>query len=365
MTTSPTTSAPASAAPATVLVTGASGYIAGWIVKYLLEEGHTVHATVRDPEKASSVAHLQKIATDAPGTLRLFKADLLDAASFDAAMQGCSVVMHTASPFVLSGFKDANEALVRPAVEGTRHVLEAAKRCATVQRVVLTSSIAAVMGDNADLAATGREAFTEEDWNVTSSVEHNPYQYSKVAAEREAWKIQATQTQWDLVTINPGMVYGPALTRSSRSASIDTMRQLGDGRLLVGVPDLAYGVVDVREVARAHVLAAFTPAAQGRHILIAEAITMLGIARILRGRYGFKYPFPFFVVPKPLAWLFGPMVGPVTRRFISRNVGHKVKFDNRRSRALGVAYRPLQQTFEEHFQQVIDDGLLQRRRRKA
>lgn len=352
-----------SISPTTVLVTGASGYIAGWIVKYLLEEGHTVHATVRDPAKASSVAHLQKMAAGTPGTLRLFKADLLEAGSFDAAMQGCTVVMHTASPFVLSGFKDANEALVRPAVEGTRHVLEAAKRCASVRRVVLTSSIAAVMGDNADLA--GREAFTEEDWNTTSSVEHNPYQYSKVAAEREAWKIQGTQTQWDLVTINPGMVYGPALTPDSRSASIDTLRQLGDGRLLVGVPNLTYGVVDVREVARAHLLAAFTPTATGRHILIAEGITMLGIARILRRRYGYQYPFPFFVVPKPLAWLFGPMVGPVTRKFISRNVGQKVKFDNRRSRALGVAYRPLQQTFEEHFQQVIDDGLLQRRRRKS
>lgn len=346
----------------TVLVTGASGYIAGWIVKYLLEEGHTVHATVRDPEKASSVAHLQKVAAGAPGTLRLFKADLLDAGSFDAAMQGCRVVMHTASPFVLSDFRDANEALVRPAVEGTRNVLEAAKRVATVRRVVLTSSIAAVMGDNADLVATGREAFTEEDWNVTSSVDHNPYQYSKVAAEREAWKIHGTQSQWDLVTINPGMVYGPALTPNSQSASIDTLRQLGDGRLLVGVPELAYGVVDVREVARAHLLAAFTPEASGRHILVAGDITMLGIARLLRRRYGYRYPFPFFQVPKPLAWLFGPLVGPVTRQFISRNVGHKVKFDNRRSRALGVVYRPLQQTFEEHFQQVIDDGLLHRRR---
>lgn len=349
----------------TVLVTGASGYIAGWIVKYLLEEGHTVHATVRDPEKPASVAHLQKIAAEAAGTLRLFKADLLDASGFDAAMKDCTVVMHTASPFVLSGFRDANEALVRPAVEGTRNVLEAAKRCATVRRVVLTSSIAAVMGDNADLSSTGRVAFTEEDWNTSSSVDHNPYQYSKVAAEREAWKIHATQSQWDLVTINPGMVYGPALTPNSQSASIDTLRQLGDGRLLMGVPDLAYGVVDVREVARSHLLAAFKPEASGRHILIADDITMLGIARLLRHRYGWRYPFPFFVVPKALAWLFGPLMGPVTRKFISRNVGHKVKFDNGRSRRLGVEYRPLQQTFEEHFQQVIDDGLLRGRGGKS
>lgn len=349
--------------PATVLVTGASGYIAGWIVKYLLEEGHTVHATVRDPARTASVAHLQKIAKNAPGTLKLFKADLLDAGSFDAAMQGCSIVMHTASPFVLSGFRDANEALVRPAVEGTRNVLEAATHCASVLRVVLTSSIAAVQGDNADLAATGKPAFTEEDWNTSSSVDHNPYQYSKVAAEREAWKIHAAQRQWELVTINPGMVYGPSLTSASQSASIDTLVQMGDGRLLMGVPNLTYGVVDVREVAQAHLLAAFRPEASGRHILVATDITMLGIANILRRHYGNRYPFPRFQVPKLMAWTFGPLVGPVTRKFISRNVGHKVKFDNRRSRELGVQYRPAQETFVEHFQQVIDDGLLQKRRR--
>lgn len=347
--------------PNTILVTGASGYIAGWIVKYLLEEGHTVHATVRDPAKAASVAHLQKIAKKAPGTLKLFKADLLNAGSFDAAMQGCDIVMHTASPFVLEGYRDAHEALVRPAVEGTRHVLEAAKRCASVQRVVLTSSIAAVQGDNADLV--GKPAFTEADWNTSSSVDHNPYQFSKAAAEREAWKIHATQTQWDLVTINPGMVYGPSLTPGSQSASIDTLVQMGDGRLRTGVPKLTYGVVDVREVARAHLLAAFKPEASGRHILVATEITMLGIARILRRQYGSRYPFPRMQVPKLLVWAFGPLVGPVTRKFISRNVGHPVKFDNRRSRALGVQYRPVAETFVEHFQQVVDDGLLKRRRK--
>ncbi len=140
----------------TVMITGASGYIAGWIVKLLLEAGHTVHATVRDPNKAASVAHLNAIAEKAPGTLKLFKADLLDADSFDAAMQGCDILMHTASPFVLDGFTDANEALVRPAVEGTRNVLNAALRCDTLKRVVLTSSVASVYGDATDMKGKRR-----------------------------------------------------------------------------------------------------------------------------------------------------------------------------------------------------------------
>lgn len=344
----------------TVLVTGASGYIAGWIVKYLLEEGHTVHATVRDPNRIASVGHLLDIAEGAPGKLKLFRANLLEAGSFDEAMAGCDVVMHTASPFVLDGYSDAHEALVRPAVEGTRHVLEAAKRCHTVKRVVLTSSVAAVFGDNVDFVRSGKAALSDEDWNTTSSVDHNPYQYSKLAAEREAWTIAATQSQWDLVTINPAMVYGPSLTKGSQSGSIDTLLQMGDGRLRTGVPDLSYGVVDVREVARAHLLAAFTPEAKGRYLLVAQDLTMLGIARILRAKWGRQYPFPSMQVPKLMVWLVGPLMGPVTRDFVSRNIGYPLKFDNSRSRALGVQYRPVDQTFTEHFQQVIDDGLLKR-----
>lgn len=345
----------------TVLVTGASGYIAGWIVKYLLEEGHTVHATVRDPNKIASVSHLLDIAENAPGTLKLFRANLLEAGSFDEAMAGCDIVLHTASPFVLDGYTDANEALVRPAVEGTRHVLEAAKRCHSVKRVVLTSSVAAVFGDNIDFAQGGKAMLGDDDWNTTSSVDHNPYQYSKVAAEREAWKIAGSQSHWDLVTICPAMVYGPSLTRGSQSGSIDTLLQMGDGRLRTGVPDLTYGVVDVREVARAHLLAAFTPEAKGRYLLVARDMSMLEIARVLRERFGSRYPFPRMKVPKAMAWLVGPLMGPVTRAFISRNVGYPLKFDNSRSRALGVQYRPVEETFGEHFQQALDDGLLKSR----
>lgn len=344
-----------------ICVTGGSGYIASWIIQYLLADGHTVHATVRDPSKAKSVAHLESIAAREKGTLKLFKADLLDIGSFDDAMAGCDVVMHTASPFVLEGFSDAHEALVRPAVEGTRNVLDAVNRTESVKRVVLTSSVASVFGDNVDLQQVPGGVLTEANWNTTSSVDHNPYQYSKVAAEREAWDMHAVQNRWDLVTINPGMVYGPSLTTGSQSASIDTLISMGDGRLRTGVPNLSYGVVDVRDVAKAHILAAVKPEAEGRHLLVAKTLSMIEIAKILRAHFGKAYPFPKAVVPKALVWTFGPMMGPVTRTFISKNVGHPLAFDNQRSLALGVEYTPVAQTFIEHFQQVLDDGLLKKR----
>lgn len=347
--------------PATVLVTGASGYIAGWIIKALLDRGHTVHGTVRDPDNRKSVAHLHALAEGAPGTLRLFKADLLDAGSFDEATRGCDIVMHTASPFIIEGFDDAHEALVRPAVEGTRNVLEAVNRHDSVRRVVLTSSVAAIYGDNVDLARAGKAAFDENDWNTTSSVDHNPYQYSKVAAEREAWAMHGQQDRWQMTTINPGMVFGPSLTSASKSASIDTLRQMGDGRLRTGVPDLGFGVVDVRDVADAHLLAAFADTVEARHILVNQTLSMLAIARILRHAFGDSYPFPRMRAPKAMVWLVGPLMGPVTRKFIARNVGHRVVFDNSRSRALGVEYRPVEQTLAEHFQQALDDGLIRKR----
>ena len=347
--------------PATVLVTGASGYIAGWIVKALLDQGHTVHGTVRNPDNRKSVAHLHALAEGAPGTLKLFKADLLDAGSFDAATRGCDIVMHTASPFIIEGFDDAHEALVRPAVEGTRNVLDAANKHDSVRRVVLTSSVAAIYGDNVDLARAGKRAFDESDWNTTSSVDHNPYQYSKVAAEREAWSMHGQQDRWQLTTINPGMVFGPSLTTASKSASIDTLRQMGDGRLRTGVPDLGFGVVDVRDVADAHVLAAFAESIEPRHILVNDTLSMLAIARILRHAFGDQYPFPRMRAPKAMVWLVGPLMGPVTRKFIARNVGHRVAFDNSRSRALGVDYRPVEQTLTEHFKQALDDGLIRKR----
>ncbi len=344
-----------------VMVTGASGYIANWIIKYLLEQGCTVHGTVRDLNNEKSVGPLRKIEADAPkGTLKLFKADLLDEGSFDEAMQGCEVVIHTASPFLVRGFKDPEQALIKPAVEGTRNVLQAANRTESVKRVVLTSSVAAVFGDNADLQKNSRGYFTEDDWNFSSSLTHQPYSYSKFLAEKEAWKIHDEQSRWHLVTINPSMVGGPALTKYSRSTSIDTLRSLGNGRLWPGVPNMRMGWVDVRDVARAHVEAAFREDAQGRHIVSNGEPSMLEIAHILKQNFGRKYRFPFFELPKVMVKWFGRFIDASAKpRFVEQNVGHPLRFDNSRSKErLGLEYHPLEQTFVDHFQQLIDDGLI-------
>lgn len=346
---------------APVLVTGASGYVASWLVKYLLEAGYTVHGTVRDPAKKSGLEHLHTLSDAHPGKLKLFEADLLDAGAYDAAMQGCELVMHTASPFVISGLTDNYAQLVRPALEGTRNVLESCNRCASVRRVVLTSSVVSIYGDSIDGQQVPDHTFTEAHWNTTSTVDHQPYPYSKVVAEKEAWEIQKKQSRWDLVTINPGLVLGPSLTRASASTSLVFIKQLANGTMFPGAPDLWMGVVDVRDVAQAHIKAGFTPAAKGRYITNGANSNALEMGRILRGRFGGGFKFPLFTAPKALVWLIAPMAG-LTRKFVTLNVGYRIGFDNARSRReLGMNYRPLEQTLCDHFQQVLDDGILRRR----
>lgn len=340
---------------APVLVTGGSGYVAGWIVRYLLEDGRTVRATVRDPRKPTGLEHLHRLAEQHPGRLTLHRADLLDEGSFAAAMDGCELVIHTASPFLMGKLEDPHEQLVRPALEGTRNVLTSVNATESVKRVVLTSSVVAVYGDNADMR--GRDRFTDADWNTTSTATHQEYSYSKTVAEREAWAINAAQDRWDLVTVHPGLVFGPSLTTSSVSGSMTTMGHFIDGSMTLGAPALEMGAVDVRDVARAHIAAGDTPAAHGRYLTTAGTISLLDMGRILTGAFGRRRTFPTRELPKFLVKLGAPAAG-MTRVFVDRNVGWPLRFDNSRTRTeLGIDFRPLDRTVVEHFQQMIDDGI--------
>ena len=340
-----------------VMVTGTTGYVAGWIVKKLLDEGYTVHAAVRDPENREKLIHLDALADHAPGTIVYFKADLLDDGSYAQAMNGCEVVFHTASPFTIT-VKDPQKELIDPARLGTRNVLEQANRTESVKRVVLTSSCAAIYGDNADLENTANGVFTEDDWNVSSSLDHQPYSYSKTLAEKEAWRICGEQHRWDLVVINPSLVIGPGINPKGTSESFNLIRQFGDGSMKSGAPAWGIGVVDVRDLADAHVRAAFTPSARGRHIVSGHNTDFPSLAKLLIARFGDAYPFPKKVLPKWLVWLVAPMVNAaMTRKMVSRNVNYPWRADNSKSiRDLNMHYRLLEASMVDFFQQMIDAG---------
>ncbi len=335
----------------TVLLTGAAGYIGTWVCKYLLDAGYTVRATVRNRQKAERYAHLQQLANESAGTLEIWEADLLKAGAFDEAAQGCTAIYHVASPFFIK-VKDPQKELIEPALEGTRNVLQAATRSGTVRKVVLTSSVAAIFGDSADMAAQGLSAFTEAHWNTSSSVQHQPYSYSKTLAEKEAWAIADAQDQWQLVVINPSFVMGPPLGPQPDSESVQFLRNFLNGQYAAGVPDLRFGFVDVREVARAHLLAGENPQAEGRHILCKEVLNLVEFGQLVKKVAGRRLRLPSSPSPKWLMALLGPLFG-VTRQFVLRNVGYPLAFDNAKSRsALGITYRPLEETVGEMIRAI-------------
>ncbi len=338
-----------------VMVTGATGYLAGWIVKDLLEAGVTVHAAVRDPANSAKLRYLDDVAVSATGRIEYFESDLLVPGSYAEAMAGCRIVFHTASPYT-SNFKDAQADLINPALLGTRNVLEDANATGSVHRVVLTSSCTAMYTDTADCADAPGGILTEDVWNETASPSYQPYQYSKTVAERAAWQIANGQSRWKLVVINPCFVLGPAIGGQPSSESFNLMRKAGSGEFRTGAPRFGMGVVDVREVAKAHIAAAYLPNAEGRYITCGHASDLLALLQLLQDRFGADYPLPRRSIPKWLTWLIAPRLG-LSRKTVARSVDVPWRADNSKSiRDLGMTYRSLRETMEDMFQQMIDSG---------
>ncbi|XP_016435011.1 phenylacetaldehyde reductase [Nicotiana tabacum] len=245
-----------------VCVTGASGFIASWLVKMLLQRGYTVNATVRNLKDASKVDHLLGL-DGAKERLHLFKAELLGEHSFDPAVDGCEGVFHTASPVSLTA--KSKEELVDPAVSGTLNVLRSCTKSTSVRRVVITSSTASVIC-NKNMSTPG--AVADETWYSDAELceeRKEWYQLSKTLAEEAAWKF-AKENGLDLVTLHPGLVIGPLLqpTLNFSCEAIVNFIKEGKEAWSGGI----YRFVDVRDVANAHILAFEVPSANGRYCLV-------------------------------------------------------------------------------------------------
>lgn len=278
-----------------VLVTGATGFIAGHCIHELLTHGYAVRGSVRNLATAD-VAHLHAMAERTGGSLELVEASLDADTGWDEAVDGCTYVWHLASPNPPKVPRHEDE-LIRPAVDGTRRVLRAAEASGTVRRVVLTSSTDAIIQGH-DRAGT--RTFTEADW---SEVDRSaPYPRSKVYAERAAWDFARDHPHIELVTINPGLVLGPLL-HAERTTSVEVIRLLL-ARELPAAPRIGFAVVDVRDVAAAHRLAMEVPEAAGnRYICAGENLWMGDIGGVLAAEYGPRgYRIPTRPMPYWLMW---------------------------------------------------------------
>lgn len=264
-----------------VLITGISGFIAKHTALQFLEAGYAVRGTVRDAKKGDDVAGTLSKYTDI-SKLEFAEADLLDDSGWDKAMAGCDCVAHMASPFPLAQPKDENE-LIRPAVEGTLRVLKAAAD-AGVERFVQTSSSVAVIYGHPH----SKTRFDETDWTNVQNPEVTPYQKSKTLAEKAARDFVAEQGgNMHYASVNPGLVLGPPLDWRFGS-SLEVIRMLLAGKY-PGAPKLKIQVVDVRDIARMHLLAMETSQPSGgRYLGITDNIWMLDMANMLRDGLGDK-----------------------------------------------------------------------------
>ncbi|KAE9620201.1 putative cinnamyl-alcohol dehydrogenase [Lupinus albus] len=263
-----------------VCVTGASGYIASWIVKFLLHRGYTVRATVRDPSNPKKVEHLLEL-DGANERLQLFKADLLQESSFDSVIQGCDAVFHTASPVIFT-VNDPQAELVNPAVKGTLNILKSCVKSPSVKRVVLTSSIVSVLYNSEPLTP---EAVVDDTWfsdpHFFTQHKWQPYILSKTLAENAAWKF-VKENNIDMVTIHPALVIGPLL-QPELNATSELVLNLINGTKTF--PNTSFGWINVEDVANAHIQAYEIPSASGRYCLSERVLHYSDIVNILKNQF--------------------------------------------------------------------------------
>jgi len=252
-----------------VAVTGASGYLGSWCIKYLVKNGYQARGTVRSLKNPAKVQHLM----DMEEPVQLFEADLLKEGSFDACFKGCEAVLHVASPFQLN-VDNPQKDLVEPAVKGTLNVLEACKKVG-VKRVVLTSSCAAITCQTQmeNPEAFKNKVWTEKDWNEKSTLEKGPYRLSKYLAEKSAWDF-CEKNGITLTTICPNFIVGPPLSTRLDSVSVKLFMLFLKGAFVEeGLSNAAFGCVDVRTVAEAHVRSLETKKAENERFLVGGRVS--------------------------------------------------------------------------------------------
>ncbi len=353
--------------PELVLVTGASGFIAGHCIAELASHGYAVRGTVRRPGSAAHLADFAEFVT----------ADLESDQGWAEAVAGCTYVLHVASPLPLIDPADENE-LIRPAVDGTLRVLRACAASGTVRRVVLTSSMAAVRPGGTQHDRT----LTEEDW-CDPATSDDPYQKSKALAELAAWKFireQDTGEQgtgedgssspgssspgssrqvsagqaaaMELAVINPGLALGP-VQHAAAGTSLEPVRRLL-AREIPGAPRLGWAIVDVRDLAVAHRLAMETPEAAGnRYICAGQNLWMRDMARILATRYRV----PTLPVPYWGVWLISRF-DPAVRGILGQLGIPELASADKAGKELGWAMRPVAETILDTAASLIEHNVV-------
>ena len=261
------------------VVTGASGYIGSHVVANLLARGASVRATVRDVSDPDRVAHLRALPIAEGGNLEIVEMDLFDSDSVDSAIAGCSDLIHTAATVVVRS-RDPQRKIVDPSVIGTKNVVSAVEKSGTIKRIVHTSSTAAIR----PMDWQDGTVLTTETWADDATLEENPYGLAKVSAERLIRDWHATQDEANrprLVTIPPCMVFGPPMSPRHLRGSLAILMAMVRREVPLNLP-MQINIVDVRDVAEAHVRALRGGEDMGRYLTVSGEMMMNYIPKSLK-----------------------------------------------------------------------------------
>lgn len=266
-------------------VTGGTGFIASFLVKSLLEKGHTVRTTVRDPEDAGKVGFLREL----PGAnerLKLLKADLMVDGSFDEAVKGVDGVFHTASPVLVPYDDRVKETLIDPCINGTLNVLRSCSKSSSIKRVVLTSSCSSIRYrfDVQQVSPLNESHWSDPDYCRRYNLW---YAYAKTLGEKEAWRV-AKESGIDLVVVNPSLVIGPLLSPQPTSTLLLTLGIVKG--MVPEYPNTTVGFVHIDDVVAAHILGMEEKKVEGRIICSGSVAHWSEIIEMLRAKYP-SYPY--------------------------------------------------------------------------
>lgn len=329
-----------------VLVTGGTGFLAGWTIRKLLEQGYEVRTTVRSEKKESAVTSMLQHEGVDTENLTFATCDLTKADGWDEAMQGIDYVLHVASP--LGGNNHEDPMLIPTAKSGVENVIGAAIR-AGVKKVVMTSSEAANYPDKKDT----NPAVNEEFWTDMDNKWITNYQRSKIIAERTAWEMIGRQSVTKLATILPGAILGPYM--DGKRSSTDQIFEM----LLKGTPspNVIYPVGDVRDLAELHILAMKSEKADGqRFIAESEEMSMPQMARILKEAYPDR-KVSTVVIPDFVISIMAKFQVPM--KVLNTMVGLKYHRDNTKARRLlGWNPRPAKETVLDTTNYLIENKIV-------